>query len=1408
MELSSKWDGLDRNTQRYIATIAAGSRQQSRFIALVEDYERNVELVGMAQNSAGASAAQFNIQLTGLQASLNRLQSAWEGLYTSINASNGFSFIIDTIAILISSLGDLGLGFTSLSTIILFTLSKIAISSAASATTFVANETAKTIAATGTTSALQAQAIAAKGALVAMAPQLVTIGALIAIVAVFTAGIYALNRVINKNKIAAREAAEALQEYTGKMGAANQEITSLESLIDEYNELVEAGEDTTEIRQQMIDQFPELAKGIDIETASQQKLNEAVEEYLRLKRQEAAEAAFGAISSREIEQIAETKDELSDLETQLDFLSVARNEARMNPLGEFGWEGKTVTGEEFLEKYAELERRADELRAKLEEPAKATIGEIQSIAADFIADEGLKGDYAQQYISSLLSNLTSADIEEGELKEGVIPFAKNVMQSYIDAIDNVMSSKNSELSDALSTALGGDTTKITEEVLQEWQNMGFDLSTALPNIYQDYLTEIANSRIRLRDLSGINFANADLTDAIVRAWVDKFEKAKDNKTLTESLKNIFSSVVASGDLFEGADIGEELRQQLTNTFASLDIENDDDILNFLADLRQAGLENTEVYSTLEATFDSLGVSMDNLVQIAGEKAYETMELLSQGVTEGLSVEEFQKLQEALKDYGYALELNGDSAYYSAEGIKINSEAMEDAKNAILSGSKAEIEATKASLEAQKAKDEVVLAAVQAEIKARGLNSETQAKETEKGVNNAGILASALQILGNTVSEVGKRAAALFGIFGAKIDTSVFTEMTGSVEEINAKLGQIDWSSVSDEALLETEQLLIDRIGETTNQISFLDAASKDIGTNLNKMADAAKNAGGSSSDAADAAEAYAEALKEQAEALEAAAEAEQKRIETEVEGIKKVLEAKKEALEEQNELLQKQIDKEKESQEILLEAYLKYLEKRQEEYQNTLDEMEKAAEEARELADKNNEELEFTNEIAQDYYQNQIDLIDEKINALNEEAEAEDRLQKLQEARDAYERAKNTKNRLVLVKGAGWVFKRDQDEISSTYDALQDAEREVEIAKLEDEKELLQEQADAWAEKAENIGKTTEELEKYNKAYEEFANLTEEQRKEALNAYIEAILKNNELNQDATDKENAFEDQSDADKEGTLAWNIAKVEELSEKTNELIDQINKSAEELIKDNRINEVVESLDNLLGEKGIEGLVDHFDTLASGIDAYLDNFLKLSQQITQNENDIESIEEALEDWDELTENLGKSQSELNKELEIFNRYNQMTIDQLSKDSAVYNNIANQVSNLADQWERVNAAQAAYEAAQERADMISKNGEGYATGGVNTYTGLASVHGTKSRPEVILNNSQAGALFKFIDGLTKTPTLLRRKNIPQNIESNNVSEDNSTNYTNCKFEVISNQDNFENLLQDVKNRSPLRKF
>ena len=77
IELASKWDGLDQVQQRYIATMAAGSRQQSRFIALMQDYKRTQELVTAAQSAGGASQEQYEKTLESMETIINRLRNAW-----------------------------------------------------------------------------------------------------------------------------------------------------------------------------------------------------------------------------------------------------------------------------------------------------------------------------------------------------------------------------------------------------------------------------------------------------------------------------------------------------------------------------------------------------------------------------------------------------------------------------------------------------------------------------------------------------------------------------------------------------------------------------------------------------------------------------------------------------------------------------------------------------------------------------------------------------------------------------------------------------------------------------------------------------------------------------------------------------------------------------------------------------------------------------------------------------------------------------------------------------------------------------------------------------------------------------------------------------------------------------------
>jgi hypothetical protein len=95
--LSSKWDSLDTNTQRYIATIAAGSRQQSRFIAMMSDYGRTQELVTAANNSAGASNKQFEKTMDSLEAKMEKLRNAWHEFTMGIMNSELVKFGVDAL---------------------------------------------------------------------------------------------------------------------------------------------------------------------------------------------------------------------------------------------------------------------------------------------------------------------------------------------------------------------------------------------------------------------------------------------------------------------------------------------------------------------------------------------------------------------------------------------------------------------------------------------------------------------------------------------------------------------------------------------------------------------------------------------------------------------------------------------------------------------------------------------------------------------------------------------------------------------------------------------------------------------------------------------------------------------------------------------------------------------------------------------------------------------------------------------------------------------------------------------------------------------------------------------------------------------------------------------------------------
>ena len=132
MELAEKWDTIDKNTQRYISTIMAGNRQQSRFLALVSSYERLKELSETAADSEDASQLQYLKTLDSIDAKQTQLKTGLQSFYTSSGFEqiykdmlDGLNKVVETFSHLpkiaklpIPALGKLAVEFLSLAKVV------------------------------------------------------------------------------------------------------------------------------------------------------------------------------------------------------------------------------------------------------------------------------------------------------------------------------------------------------------------------------------------------------------------------------------------------------------------------------------------------------------------------------------------------------------------------------------------------------------------------------------------------------------------------------------------------------------------------------------------------------------------------------------------------------------------------------------------------------------------------------------------------------------------------------------------------------------------------------------------------------------------------------------------------------------------------------------------------------------------------------------------------------------------------------------------------------------------------------------------------------------------------------------------------------------------------------------------
>lgn len=351
-ELGMKWETLTRNQQAYIATVAAGSRQQSRFLAMMNNYPRTLDLITEAQNSAGAAARQYATYQDSIAAAQARLTASWEKFYSKIVdngaiklAINGLSSLVEVlshippaITAIGASIGALGLQNLlqkngGLVTIIGKLLGNNAEKSIGDvginlAERFINGFKEKSISEiANTTSIWKALSKSAEQSgtnlgklstsLSEVGSGFVTVGKtmigfiagnwqIIAIAALVGGAIYLINRALTKQKQEYEETTESIKKYQQEANELTSKTNNAEDLIHNYEELATKTKRTAEEQNQLnsvikeiSDIYPEAITWVDEYGNSHLENINFLKEEIELEKQLAKEKNRAALEERD-----------------------------------------------------------------------------------------------------------------------------------------------------------------------------------------------------------------------------------------------------------------------------------------------------------------------------------------------------------------------------------------------------------------------------------------------------------------------------------------------------------------------------------------------------------------------------------------------------------------------------------------------------------------------------------------------------------------------------------------------------------------------------------------------------------------------------------------------------------------------------------------------------------------------------------------------------------------------------------------------------------------------------------------------------------------------------------------------------------------------------------------------------
>lgn len=376
-----------------------------------------------------------------------------------------------------------------------------------------------------------------------------------------------------------------------------------------------------------------------------------------------------------------------------------------------------------------------------------------------------------------------------------------------------------------------------------------------------------------------------------------------------------------------------------------------------------------------------------------------------------------------------------------------------------------------------------------------------------------------------------------------------------------------------------------------------------------------------------------------------------------------------------------------------------------------LDREKEALEERREEYEKQKSDYETVVSTVTDFIQEQID-------ALNKENEELNRQLNLQKAIEAVERARSQRTNRIYREGVGFVWEADNEAVKDAEEELDDLEREY----------ALQDRIDA--------------LEAYKKAWQDTIdsyedNINREIVASKLGADWEQYLLNMRTDylDDFASEYADIRNQLDEEFEGSVASQIAAVDEMSNAWNSMYDEINDELNSYVD---LNEYIAEFEKMSYEERLAALAEFKASSVANLQAIRDAAAAASRELASLGSVNVGASQSSMDYSSLS---SAEQNIISSMKDYSEKWWSATSDEEKKNLHNSNKLlANALESYGTKLEYEEASGIWY---------VIKNGQrfrAYASGGLSTEQGLAMLHGSKTAPEVILNNSDASKLWQFV--------------------------------------------------------------